>query len=326
MPINAPLAQIHNNQRDGMHRQSIPRGRVAYEPNSLGGGCPYQAGPDGFRSFPQPVEGDHVRGKPEKFSEHYRQATLFWESQSPPEQNHIIGAFRFELSKVQIPAIRRRVVAQLRNVAAALAKAVAEGLGMTELPEPLPLVARASGKPEVTRSDALSLLARPGVEGIRTRRVALILADGADANVAAQLHAGLVAQGAVPKFVGVKLGSVRGPNGAVDVEATLEIQPAVLWDAVVVLDGPAASLCDSGQAVEFLKDQYRHCKPILLLDGARSLLPKLGLPQPSADGPVDGDPALLAYGGEEVEPALAAFVAALSQHRNFARESDPPRV
>jgi catalase len=326
IPINAPLAQVHNNQRDGMHRQSIPRGRVAYEPNSLGGGCPFQAGSDGFKSFPQPVEGDHVRGKPQKFAEHYRQATLFWESQSPPEQNHIIGAFRFELSKVQVPAIRRRVVAQLRNVATALAEAVADGLGMAELPDPLPLVAKSSGKPEVTRSDALSLLARPGADGIRTRRVALILADGADADVAAQLHAGLVAQGAVPKFVGVKLGSVDGPNGALDVEATLEIQPAVLWDAVVVLDGPTASLCDSGRAVEFLKDQYRHCKPILLLDGARALLAKLGLPQATGDGPVDGDPALLAFEGESIEPALAAFVAALAQHRNFARETDPPRV
>ncbi|HEY0916020.1 MAG TPA: catalase, partial [Solimonas sp.] len=55
LPINAPIAQVHNNQRDGMHRQSIPRGRVAYEPNSLGGGCPFQAGMRGFVSFPEPV-------------------------------------------------------------------------------------------------------------------------------------------------------------------------------------------------------------------------------------------------------------------------------
>src|SRR4029450_11215713 len=82
IPINAPLAQVHNNQRDGMHRQAIARGQVAYEPNSLGGCCPFQAGMTGFRSFPQPVEEDKVRGKPEKFAEHYAQATLFWNSQS----------------------------------------------------------------------------------------------------------------------------------------------------------------------------------------------------------------------------------------------------
>ena len=61
LPINAPVAQAHNNQRDGMHRQAIPRGRVAYEPNSLGGGCPFQAGTGGFMSFPEPVAEDKVR-------------------------------------------------------------------------------------------------------------------------------------------------------------------------------------------------------------------------------------------------------------------------
>ena len=40
IPINAPVAQVHNNQRDGMHRQAIHRGRVAYEPNSLAEGAP----------------------------------------------------------------------------------------------------------------------------------------------------------------------------------------------------------------------------------------------------------------------------------------------
>ena len=106
LPINAPLAAAHNNQRDGMHRQGIARGRVAYEPNSLGGGCPFQAGVDGFRSFPQPIADDKVRGKPEKFADHYTQATLFWNSQSAIEKAHIIRGFRFELTKVQVPAVR----------------------------------------------------------------------------------------------------------------------------------------------------------------------------------------------------------------------------
>ena len=85
IPINAPVAQVHNNQRDGMHRQAIHRGRVAYEPNSLGGGCPFQAGAAGFVSFPEPMEPDahKVRGKPERFADHYTQATLFWNSQTP---------------------------------------------------------------------------------------------------------------------------------------------------------------------------------------------------------------------------------------------------
>jgi catalase len=309
-----------------MHRQAIARGRVAYEPNSLGGGCPFQAGAEGFVSFPQPLEGDHVRGKPERFAEHYQQATLFWESQSAPEQQHIIRAFRFELSKVQIPAIRKRVVAQLRNVAAALAQGVADGLGMAELPDPMPLVFKKSLKPEVTRSTTLSLLSRPGVDGIKTRRVAIVLSDGANTEVAAQLHAGLVAQGAVPKFLGVKLGTIEGASRTLDIEASLEILPSVLWDGVVMLDGPWFSLCESGQAVEFLKDQYRHCKPILIFNGAKALLEKLGLPDSPSNGAVQGDPGLLAFDEDVWETALSAFGSALAQHRNFERETDPPRV
>src|SRR5882757_8883975 len=100
-----------------MHRQVLHRGRVAYEPNSLGGGCPFQAGGAGFVSFPAAVDGDKVRGKPEKFAEHYAQATLFWNSQTPIEKAHIVRAFHFELTRVQIPAIRQRMVSSLANVA-----------------------------------------------------------------------------------------------------------------------------------------------------------------------------------------------------------------
>ena len=130
IPINSPVSQVHNNQRDGLHRQAVHRGRVAYEPNSLGGGCPFQAGATrGFTSFPEPVTADKVRGKPEKFAEHFAQATQFWKSQSPVEQAHIIGAFRFELTRVQTQAIRERVVSMLVNVDSGLASAVATGLG-----------------------------------------------------------------------------------------------------------------------------------------------------------------------------------------------------
>ena len=171
IPINAPVAQVHNNQRDGMHRQAIPRGRVAYEPNSLGGGCPFQAGAQGFRSFPQPIQDDKVRGKPEKFADHYTQATLFFNSQTDRTASHH-RAFRFELTKVQTPAIRARMVAGLMNVDTDFAAKVAQGLGI-DLPEPLPRVLQTPPTPpEVTRSEGLSLFARPGDGSIRTRRIA----------------------------------------------------------------------------------------------------------------------------------------------------------
>ena len=182
IPINAPVAQVHNNQRDGMHRQAIHRGRVSYEPNSLGGGCPFQAGKDRVRVISgAATEDDHkVRGKAERFADHYTQATLFWKSQSDVEKQHIINAFRFELSRVQTPAVRERMVSGLMNVASELAQSVATGLGMREMPTPMPKVMTRDVTPEVSVSAALSLFARPGDGSIRTRRVAILVADGCD--------------------------------------------------------------------------------------------------------------------------------------------------
>ena len=311
-----------------MHRQAIARGRIAYEPNSLGGGCPFQAGTSGFMSFPQPLEGEQkVRGKPERFAEHYNQATLFWESQSDVEKQHIIRAFRFELTKVQVTGVRRRVVAQLRNVAEELAQAVANGLGMTELPDPLPKALKRTPRPEVTRSEALSLLVRPGQIGIRTRRVALLVADGVGGAAAARIHESLVREGAVPRFVGIKMGPVRTAEGdALDVEVSLEAGPSVLWDAAVFPHGDdaTATLVRSGQALEFIKDQYRHCKPLLLLGSATALLKKIGIPFESVFAAPD--PGLLLFGNEDVDRAVPAFVEALAKHRHFERETDPPRI
>jgi catalase len=328
IPINAPVAQVHNNQRDGMHRQAIARGGVAYEPNSLGGGCPFQAGMTGFRSFPQPVAEDKVRGKPEKFGEHYAQATLFWNSQSPAEQQHIIRAYRFELSKVNTPAVRERVIAQLRNVDEGLAEAVASGLGMAALPEPLPRLLKRPPKAEVQLSAPLSLLFRPGTQGVASRKIAILVADGVDGEGAVEIRSLLAAAGAVPRFVGVKLGTVQSVSGEpLDVEFSLETMPSVLWDAMIVPSGKAATdkLSQTGHALEFLKDQYRHCKSILLMGTAAELLAPAGIPvdQPTGGG---DDPGLLHYRADATSEAAEAFIAAVSQHRHFARETDPPRV
>jgi catalase len=326
IPINTPVAQVHNNQRDGMHRQAIARGRVAYEPNSLAGGCPFQAGMRGFTSFPEATEEHKVRGKPERFAEHYNQATLFWNSQSAPEKQHIIRAFRFELTKVQTLGIRQRVIAQLRNVADELAEGVAKGLGLPELPEPLPTLLKRAPRPEVTRSEALSLFARPGQEGIRTRHVAILVADGVDGESALELHRALQAEGAVPRFVGIELGEVDGGSSGVPVEISLEAAPAVVWDAMIVPDGEAGveALSNSGHAKEFLKDQYRHCKTILLIGTARALLQAGGIPAELADG--ESDPGLLMYEARDRDSAIQAFTQALAKHRHFERETDPPRV
>jgi len=326
LPINAPVVQVHNNQRDAMHQQAIPRGRVSYEPNSLGGGCPFQAGKMGFLSFPEPIRDDKLRGKPEKFADHYTQATLFYKSQTPVEQNHIAAAFRFELTKVETPAIRARMVAGLRNVDEQLASRVAQGLGI-KLPDPLPRVLAKPTKPEVTTSPALSLMARPGDGSIRTRCVAVIVADGMKAADSQAIHDELMEQGAVAKYVGPRLGPVQSDaKSGIEAEVTLETAPPVLFDAVVLPSGKAAidALLKNGQAMDFVKEQYRHCKSILALDGASALLEAAGIPRQLPNG--GADPGLLVVSGQDNATVAAAFVAAIARHRHFERQMDPPLI
>ena len=326
IPVNSPVAQAHNNQRDGMHRQAINRGRVAYEPNSLGGGCPFQAGARGFTSFPEPIREDKVRGKPERFADHYTQATLFWNSQTPVEKSHIIRGFRFELTKVQTPAIRQRMVASLANVADELVEGVAEGLGI-DVPAPMPRVLQRVSRPEVDRSPALSLFARPGDGGIRTRRIAILVADGIDGDAVKTLHAGLLKAGAVPRVVGARLGQVVTEQGeALDVEITLETGPAVLYDALAVPGGhkAAVALGNVGHALEFIKDQYRHCKPILALREGTTLVENAGVPSRLESG--EPDPGLLLLEDGDSRKALTSFIEAIARHRHFEREIDPPGV
>jgi catalase len=326
IPVNAPVAQVHNNQRDGMHRQAIPRGRVAYEPNSLGGGCPYQAGSMGFMSFPEPLEEDKVRAKPEKFAEHYNQATLFWNSQSDTERAHIVRAFRFELTKVQTVAVRRRMVAGLRNVAEELAQRVAAGLGV-ELPEPLPKVLGRTPRPETKSSDSLSLLARPGEVTIATRRIALLVANDIEGASVLELHRSLTEDGAVPRFVGATLGRIESSDGeTIEVEISLETGPSVLYDALVLPDGKAGvdALQRIGHAMEFVKDQYRHCKPILALGASKAMLEAAGIFATLANG--SPDPGILLYEAGSLDDAAEAFRGAVVRHRHWERETDPPTV
>jgi catalase len=313
IPINSSVAQAHNNQRDGMHRQAIHRGRVAYEPNSLGGGCPFQAGPEGFTSFPEPIADDKVRGKAEKFADHYNQATLFWNSQTEYEKAHIIRGFRFELTKVQVPAIRERTVSMLRNVADELAQAVADGLGIT-LPKPMPRVAE-SPRVEVTSSPALSLTFRPGDGSIRGRKIAILIAPGVEAASVTTTEAALTKAGAVVRRVAASLAAVETADGEyLEPDATFETMPSVLFDAVIVADGErsSAELQSLGQALEFMKDQYRHCKPILLLGAGEGPAIEAGVPVDDGDWGIVHD--------------NKAFVVALARHRNWDRATDPPLV
>ena len=320
IPINSSVAQVHNNQRDGMHRQAIPRGRVAYEPNSLGGGCPFQAGMRGFVPFPQPVIEDKVRGKPEKFADHFTQARLFFESQTrdreeahhrrlplradqgrrpgDPRARHLDARQRLDRARAAASPTGIGIAVPARAAARAREPGRARGDGVAG--------ALADGAPRRRqRQDAPRRAAR------RRRRRRRLAARRPRRARRGRRRAALRRR--APRA------SVRpGAGDPIHVEVTMETAPAVLWDGVVVPGGDAA-LARLGQAVDFVKDQYRHCKTILVLGAKSALVDRAMLPATLPDG--SDDPGLvMARSGD----AASAFIAALARHRHFERETDPP--
>ena len=210
------------------------------------------------------------------------------------------------------------------NVAPELAEAVAAGLGLSEMPAPMPKVLPRDVKAEVTTSPALSLFARPGDGSIRARRVGILVAEGADLAALRGLIDRLTSGGAVARLLGPRLGRMTTAAGeSIAVDAPIDGAPSVLWDGVIVPDGRSSStLGADGRALEFIKDQYRHCKPILATGSGQDLLKKAGIPLALPDG--TPDPGLLINTAGDIDED--GFVAALAKHRHFQRETDPPRV
>jgi catalase len=202
----------------------------------------------------------------------------------------------------------------LRNVSDELAQPVADALGL-ELPRPMPRVIEPP-EPEVRRSPALSLTARPGDGSIRGRRIAILVAPGVDGESVTTTQKALTEAEAVVRLVGVRLSATRTADGdTLEPDATFETAPSVLFDAVVVPDGgkAATTLAALGHACEFLRDQYRHCKPILLIGAGEQLAVAAGVPiDDRADWAVVRD--------------VRTFIGAVGKHRNWDRATDPPRV
>lgn len=246
---------------------------------------------------------------------------MFFDSQTAVEKAHIAAAFRFELSKVGVPAIRGRMLASLVNVSRELAAEVADGLGM-ELPDAMPKAIPDPEPPEVTVSPALSLMALPGECGIRTRQIAVLVEDGVHHASLVALNGALTGAGAVVHFVGPRVGMFVGNSGdKIEADKSMENSPGVLFDALVVPDGSEAveALTGNGHTMEFIRDIFRHCKTILALGAGRELLELAGF-EPTM---VEGEGILLADGAHAAEIA-PAFIDAVAAHRHPSRDCDPP--
>ena len=342
IPINRPLPGIHNGQRDGFMRQQINTGRVSYEPNSLAGGCPFQSkvADGGFTSFPHAVEGPKQRARPRSFFDHYSQARLFFRSQSPVEQNHIVNALRFELGKVEAPQVRERMLVQLAQVETSLANRVAQGLGLTvpakadgPLNRSLPADAKPAAhqpvdaKAPIDRSPALSMQDTVK-DTIKTRRVAVVLADGFDAATVGPVRKALESAGGVVKVVAPRLGNIKATDGStVLADMSLLTGSSVVFDAVYLAGGKASAgmLAPDPRALEFIGEAYKHCKAICAVGEGVDLYAAAKPSYSDLGRPVEGAKLVVEEGivltrGPATKAATAAFIEAIAAHRHWARE------
>ena len=350
IPINRPLAPLHNNQRDGHMRQTINQGRVSYQPNSIGGGCPMQAKADmgGFVSFAEKIDGPKVRARSEKFFDHFSQAALFWNSQSQPEKAHIVQALRFELGKVEVLAIRERMVGLLAQVDRTLAGLVAQGLGLTvpaKLDSPANMSVPADGNakqfqpkrlaPSIERSPALSM-ANTIKRGITTRKIAILAADGVDDAALTSMKKALAAAGAQAKVVAPRLGVLKGVKGAqVHIDFSFLTAGSVLFDAIYLPGGEASVeiLKGDAKALLFVKEAYLHCKTIAATDAGIELLSAAQLgSDKTAKSHAEGvqqdeskfmapDEGVIMGRGAPTSQVAATFIHAIAQHRHWGREA-----
>jgi catalase len=279
IPINAPKCPFHNFQRDGHMAMVNPKGRVNYEPNSWGGaeGGPRESHETGFRSFPAEEKGRKVRERSESFADHYSQARQFYISQTKVEQGHIAEALIFELSKVEKPAIRLRVVSHLPHIDPKLADRVATGLGLRDKLEP-PLPAKqplADPKPSKSLSIALN-----GPKSFAGRKLGVLVTDGTDRPLFDVLKSAIEAEGATLEVVAPTVGGVKASDGSV-IEAQQKIGggPSVLYDAVAVMPSAEGveALLKNAAAKDFVSDAFAHLKFIAYADAAMPLFEKAGI-------------------------------------------------
>jgi catalase len=291
LPINAPKCPFATFQQDGHMALVNPAGRVNYEPNSWPGeeGGPREDPELGFHSFPADDGRKKRRLRPASFADHYSQARQFWISQQPIEQQHIVEAFVFELSKVERPDIRARMVANLRNVDERLAELVADGLGLGAVPDRTEPAQRPNT--DLAPSPALSIVAN-GPDRFAGRKVGVLLTDGADSSTVEQLRAAVEAEGALLEVVAPKVGGVTLSDGSsVAAKQKLGGGPSVLYDAValVISDEGASVLATNPDARDFVADAYAHSKFIGFVAGARTLLDGAGVGDRLDDGFVSLD-------------------------------------
>lgn len=322
LPINKPLGPVHNNQRGGANRMRIDADAANYGPNSISGNWPRETAPGsngGFATYPQKIGGSKLRRRSPSFADYYSQPRLFWLSQTPVEQNHIIGAFSFELGKVARPYIRERIVDLLTRIDAKLAASVASNLGIKLTDEQI-----ARNLPKklygLEKDPSLSLYA-DAAKSVKSRRVALLATDGVSGKDVQAIYKALQAAGIHPQLFAPRMGTIKTAEGGdLKVDGTIEGNPSVLVDALAVPGGKSSidALVKDGDALYYLRQAYRHLKAIALVGDAREMLKVAGLPEDKEDSGLIME--------NNAAKAMELLIGAMKQHRVWNREEKAKKI
>jgi catalase len=174
----------------------------------------------------------------------------------------------------------------------------------------------------------------------KTRKVAILAADGVDTAAVAGMQRLLKAAGAQSKVVAPRLGTLTGARGQeIPVDWSLLTVGSVLFDAVYVPGGDksAEALAAEASAVLFVREAFKHCKAIAASGAGLGLLAAAGImensPAPAASSPTrgksapaDSDEAIVAGTDAQLESIAQAFIRAIARHRNWSREAKAQRV
>ncbi|MFC4402597.1 catalase [Gracilibacillus xinjiangensis] len=302
LPINRPVCPFHNNQRDGYGRQTINRGQVSYHNNSLAQNTPATSTEEegGYKHYEEKIDGRKIRARSESFKDHFSQATLFWNSMSKPEKEHIIEAFSFELGKVESKSVQQQVVDMFANVSTDLARGFAKAIGAKLPPE----------KPNQVTKKSPALSQENTIKLPETRKVAVIVGDGFKDLQVNEILDELNRKGIQTEIVSDQLGTVTGRDKAeLEVKHTFLTADSVLFDAVYVIGGKEEDKNFYKKATHFIYEAFTHYKPIGATGAGRKLLDAAEM---------DKSPGVVI--GEDVQSFVPKFIDAITAHRHWERE------
>lgn len=333
-----------NHIRDGQHRQTITKGKVNYWPNRFERVPPAATAQGGYVDHPQKlVNATKTRARAPKFQEHFNQATMFFNSMSPIEQLHIVNAMAFELSHVEEEDVYKLSIERISQTDHTLAKLVAQKIGVD--PPAAPVKPNHGRKAKNLSQFDLA----PKQPSIKSRRIAILVADGFDETVVLGLKAAISACSALPFVIGPRRGAITSGAGVASLKADhhYEGQRSTMFDAVVVPPGAgaAAAMAQDGRVVHWIREAFGHCKPIGAIgEGVALVREALGVPgvQYSTASATAGasDAVVVSYGvvttraytpssaaadlhiGAEEKGWFSKFAYELSKHRCFDRELD----